>query len=107
MKLPACFIVVAYEIKKTDEGVQDELNKFAAECEKNKSPIIGLTCSAGNVVDYFRHDHNTMFPYYFSDDKVLRTMIRSNPGLMLFKKGTVINMWHYNDFPMFETSLIK
>jgi hypothetical protein len=29
-------------------------------------------------------------------------MIRSNPGLMLLKKGTIQGKWHYNDFPQME-----
>jgi hypothetical protein len=30
---------------------------------------------------------------------VLKTIIRSNPGLTLWVDGTVKGMWHYNDVP--------
>ncbi len=43
-----------------------------------------------------------MFEYYFCDATTLKTIIRSNPGLLLLKKGTVVDMWHYNDWPTFE-----
>ena len=46
--------------------------------------------------------HNSMFDYYFTDGTTLKTMIRSNPGLMLLKKGKVEAMWYYNDFPTFD-----
>ncbi len=32
----------------------------------------------------------------------MKTIIRANPGLVLLKKGVVVDMWHYNDFPDFE-----
>ena len=43
-----------------------------------------------------------MFDYYSVDETALKTMIRANPGLVLIKGGTVIDMWHYNDIPTFE-----
>ena len=43
-----------------------------------------------------------MFQYYYTDATTLKTMIRSNPGLMLLKNGTVVAMWHHNDFPTYD-----
>lgn len=96
------FLVVSYDITKAEEDVQDDLNKIAEECAKRNINIIGLTASTYKIVDDFRHEHNIMYEFYNTDETALKTMIRSNPGLMLLKKGTVIDMWHHNDIPTVE-----
>lgn len=96
------FMLVAYDLNKTNEAVQKKINAFVEDCNKRGILFIGLTATAANETDVFRHEHNSMFDYYFCDGTALKTIIRSNPGLVLLKKGTVIDMWHYNDFPEFE-----
>jgi hypothetical protein len=96
------FMLVAYDLNKTNTDVQDEINKFVAECQKQNIPFFGITSTSPADTDKFRHEHQSMFDYYFCDATVLKTIIRSNPGLVLMKKGTVIDMWHHNDFPEFE-----
>lgn len=41
--------------------------------------------------------------YKFSnlDAVPIKTMIRSNPGVVMLKDGNVIAKWHYNDMPTF------
>jgi hypothetical protein len=43
-----------------------------------------------------------MFNIYQNDEKALKTILRSNPGLILIKDGIVVDKWHYNDFPTME-----
>ncbi|REJ82478.1 MAG: DoxX family protein [Bacteroidetes bacterium] len=102
LDLDAVFLLVAYDINKTDKAVQNHINDFVALSTENKIPFIGLTASADKEVQAFRHEHNSMFDYYNADATALKTMIRSNPGLMLLRKGTVKAMWHHNDFPSFD-----
>lgn len=58
-----------------------------------------ITSSGADSFDAFRHEHQLAIPYLFADATLLKTMIRSNPGLILLKDGTVMKKWHYNDVP--------
>ncbi|MCX6275760.1 MAG: DoxX family protein, partial [Bacteroidetes bacterium] len=78
------------------------INDFVALCHKEGIDFIGMTSSSPKEVDAFRHEHNSMFDYYYSDATTLKTMIRSNPGLILLKRGTVTAIWHHRNFPSFD-----
>jgi glycerate kinase len=94
---------VCYNINKTDkEAFAEKINPFVAECDKAKIPVIGMSASVDTEVEAFRHEVQAAFDFYTTDETTLKTIIRSNPGLVLLKKGTVVDMWHYNDFPKFE-----
>jgi len=96
------FMLVAYDLTKSNLNAQHTINDFVTLCDKEKIPFIGLTGSAKSVIDVFRHDHNSMFEYYQCDETSCKTIIRSNPGLVLLNGATVVAMWHYNDFPSFD-----
>ena len=55
--------------------------------------------SALGVAGYVPEDGERI-GYFFADATVLKTIVRSNPGVWLIKDGTVIEKWHYNDTPL-------
>ncbi len=55
-----------------------------------------------NRIDAFKQEMETQVRFYYCDDKELKTMIRSSPGLFLWKKDLVLGKWHYYDLPTFE-----
>lgn len=95
------FMLVAYDISKTNTEVQPKVNEFAAACQQAGIEFIGTTSSADKIEE-FRHSYQNAFPYYINDMTSLKTIIRSNPGLVMIKDTVVVDMWHYNDFPKFE-----
>lgn len=100
------FMLVAYDLKKTDINVQKEVNALAEAAQKEGIEFIGATSSKSEV-EAFRHEHQNAFPYYINDATSLKTIIRSNPGLVLLKDTMVVGMWHHNDFPTIEEARKK
>ncbi len=96
------FLLVSYQINNSNKDAQGTINDFVALCQKDGVEFVGLTGSSRKDIEEFRHKHNSMFEYYNTDETALKTMIRSNPGLMLLNSGTVTAMWHYNDFPSYD-----
>ncbi|MEI9917270.1 MAG: BT_3928 family protein [Bacteroidota bacterium] len=66
--------------------------------EKDADAYI-LTASSADDTERFRHENQVPVPYNFVDATVLKTIIRSNPGISLWKDGTVLGNWHHNDTP--------
>lgn len=60
---------------------------------------IALTSSSTSDFERFRHKYQLAAPYFYGDATVLKAMIRSNPGLILMRDGTVLGKWHFNDVP--------
>lgn len=64
-----------------------------------KMEMMVLTSSTAEQFEAFRHEHQLAVPYYFADATVLKTIVRSNPGITVWVNGTVKGMWHHNDTP--------
>ena len=66
--------------------------------EQGYTPMI-LTVPAGSSFEEFRHEMQIRGDYYYADDTMLKTMIRSNPGIVILNKGVIVAKWHYNGIP--------
>jgi hypothetical protein len=96
------FILVAYDLGKANrKGFRDILPLFKKAMMDGHS-FICLTNSLPAEIKKFRMDNGTAFDYYNSDDVVLKTMVRSNPGLILMKDGIVLAKWGFRDFPAYD-----
>ncbi|MDX5348463.1 MAG: DoxX family protein, partial [Hymenobacteraceae bacterium] len=97
-------LIIVHDVHKADEDNFDRINELIHKAEAGNLQIqpMVLTSSSSQDFDIFRHEVNLAAPYYFADATVLKTMIRSNPGVMLLKNGTVVGKWSHNDTPKFE-----
>jgi uncharacterized membrane protein YphA (DoxX/SURF4 family) len=96
------FLLIAYDLEKANKAVFGKINDFAALCKADSVTFVVLTSSTPDVITNFRNETRADLRFYTTDGTVLKTMIRSNPGLMLLKGGTVVDMWHYNSFPSYS-----
>ena len=98
-------ILLVQNTNKTDREHFEALNKLLNGAEKSRKHIRVLAITSTNPAkfDAFRHDVNLAVPFYTADATVLKSMIRSNPGLLVLQNGVVKAKYHYHDVPdLFE-----
>lgn len=101
------FWIICYDLKKTntDEETIGKLKDLHTLAKKDNIPVFIITASGKEEIDAFKNKTQLELPFFNADAIVLKTMIRSNPGIILMKYATIINYWHYNDLPSY--SVIK
>ena len=98
------FLAVAYELDYTKKNAfKNKLNEIAAGAEKDGYSFIILTGSSYERIRQFQEEMNAFYDFYQSDERELKTIIRSNPGLVLLKDGVVINKWHFRNIPDYDS----
>ena len=93
------FLVISNDLTKAVNQPQQRINDLATALQEKGYRVAGLTASTPDVAIDFAQRNGNPFGYLFCDQIVLKTIIRSNPGLMLIKDGNVYGKWHYNDLP--------
>ncbi len=96
------FLVVAYDLHHTDErAFEGRLKELREKAVKDGHSFYGVSKTTGDKVDRFRHEHQVMFPIFIADGVLLKTIIRSNPGLLLLKDGKVLGKWPSTALPSY------
>ena len=91
-------IIIVHQVEKVSIKKIDRLRNLTYQNDSYETWI--LTSSGYETFEAFRHKQQLAAPYFFADATVLKTMVRSNPGVVLLKDGTVLAKWHYNDTPL-------
>ena len=99
------FLAVYYNIGKADPEHQEKLNRLAAYAQEKGYRFYGLTASLNEDIRKYAETHRVPYDFCATDEIQLKTMIRSNPGLVLLKEGTILNKWSHRDLP--ETEDLK
>ena len=100
----AKLLVVIFDVRKASTENIESIRQLTKALE-GKVDCLVLTSSSAELMENFRHEHQLGVPYAYSDATVLKTIIRSNPGIALWKDGTVLGNWHYHDTPSAEEIL--
>ncbi|TCK83255.1 BT_3928 family protein [Albibacterium bauzanense] len=93
-------IIVAYDINSTNLDGLRKLNELAqSAAEDYRIRTVLLTASSMQAVEDATSDFELFSEVFFVDAIPLKSMVRSNPGLMLLKNGTVIKKWNFHIIP--------
>ncbi len=80
------------------------LNPLLAKAKEEGYEVYVVTGYADPaVIEAFAAQTGSRWPFYLADDILLKTIIRSNPGLVLWRNGTIVGKWHWRQLPDWET----
>ncbi|WP_439881096.1 BT_3928 family protein [Pontibacter sp. MBLB2868] len=92
-------LIIVQSVAKADRDDLGAINALVKAAEQQGITPLVVTSSSGQDFEVFRHEANLAVPYFYGDGTVLKTIIRSNPGILLLQNGTVKGKWHHNDTP--------
>ena len=93
------FFLVAHRIEEADDSNIDLINEIYDYSIEHGYHFYCLTSSPQEQIELWRDRTGAEYPFCQMDDITLKTMIRSNPGLILLKNGTILNYWSDEDIP--------
>lgn len=93
------FMAIHYDIAQSNPKHQKEINDVCEWATSKGYAFYGATSSLDDVIEKYSKETGANYHFLSADDILLKTIVRSNPGLILLKGGKVINKWHHNDVP--------
>jgi triosephosphate isomerase len=93
------FLLISPHLEYADDSNFGRINQVYEYCQDNGYPFYCLTASTDRARSRWQDMTGAEYPFCTTDEITLKTMIRSNPGLMLLRQGTVIRKWSHNRLP--------
>ena len=93
------FLLVSPRLAVADDSNFGDIDQIYEYAEENGIDFYCVTASANDEIERWRDLTGAEYQFCNADETTLKTMIRSNPGLMLLKDGTIIDKWSHNALP--------
>ena len=93
------FLLVSPRLAVADDSNFGDIDQIYEYAEENGADFYCVTASANDEIERWRDLTGAEYQFCNADETTLKTMIRSNPGLILLKDGTIIDKWSHNALP--------
>lgn len=107
------YILFMFDLDETNEKGIEKAKILAADCAGQQIAFAAITNSPQTEIQEFVKKHHLNFPVYCNPINpikgpfMVRDAVRSNPGLILFRQGIVIDKWAWRDFPTTATDVTE
>lgn len=89
-------LIVSYDLQKSQPQGWQEIEKFTQKAIQKKYKVIGLTASVGEAQNLV-NQYNLPFEFFFTDQTTLKTIVRSNPAILVLESGTIRQKANFRD----------
>ena len=97
-------VVVAWDLDETNLEALRRINALVMNTtEAYNIRAILLTAASTQEADRISNELDLLTEIFYADAVPLKSMVRANPGVLLLQNGIVIDKWHYNTLPDFDT----
>lgn len=93
------FLLISPHLETADDSNFGDIDRLYEYAQSYDIPFYCLTASTTKAIKRWIDLTGAEYPFCITDEAVLKTIIRSNPGLLLLKDGTIINKWSHNNLP--------
>ena len=95
-------MVIAYDLAKSTTDVFSEVAKVTEQANEKGYKVVGMSASSVDRANAIKEKFGLNFDFYFTDETALKTIVRSNPAVLVLEKGTILQKVHYNDLNKLE-----
>lgn len=90
-------IIAMYNVLNAEADGMAKLKSFSDDAIKKGYTVIGLSASGDEAKNQIKSRYKLNFETYLCDEKVVKTIVRSNPGIVILEEATVVGKAHWND----------
>lgn len=100
-------LLIAPYLDKADDMQFSDINRIYDYAHDNGVPFYCLTASTEKDIERWKDMTGADYEFCQTDGTTLRTIIRSNPGLVVIKDGRIIGKWSHNALPDEEMTSVE
>ena len=95
-------LLISPHLEQASDAQFGEIDSLYEWAKEQGVAFYCLTASGNQGIEQWIDTTGAEYPFCHVDETILKTMIRSNPGLILLKNGTVMGKWSHNALPRIE-----
>lgn len=99
LSAPSVLFIVSRKLETANADALDAIGDLALECAAHGIQVIAGSASSEETIAEYRSNHQWGFPVAMMDETTLKTVVRSNPGVLLLREGKVVGKWAHVDLP--------
>ncbi len=97
------FLLISPNLETADDSNFGDIDQISEYAHAHNIPFYCLTASGDKAIARWKDITGADYPFCTTDGTTLKTIIRSNPGLVLIKDATIIRKWSHNRLPDMTT----
>lgn len=98
------YMITTYNVLNASDKGMKRVSEFANRALETGARVILVTASSQENCATFNEKYNlSNILFYSADDKSIKTILRSNPGIIKIVRGKVDNKWSWRNLPDKDT----